>query len=38
MRSSVCSDVTKEDRPPNDDDIVLNSTCFKDGEVVLGGV
>lgn len=38
VRSSECSEATKEDKPPKDEEIVLNSTCFNEGYVELGGV
>ena len=37
VRSSECREVTNEDKPPKDEEMVLNSTCFSEG-VEPGGM
>ncbi len=32
VANSVCISVTRDARPPKEDDMVLNSTCFREGE------
>ena len=37
VANSVCISVTRDARPPKEDDIVLNSTCFKEGAADSAG-
>lgn len=36
-KRSVCSAVTSVERPPNEEEMVLNSTCLRDGSAEPGG-